>query len=273
MQALSERVGEAICGATFDGYTLYGFSGLKTATPSPESLFGEAVSSTARRGKYLIVELSSGTRMLFHLSQGGRLDIENPPKKTKPKGSVVRLHFGNDTSLLLREFGTERKAGWWLVSPGEQGPLEVLGPEPDSAEFAELIRTSKAAKQVHNALRDQRTVAGIGRGYSDDILHRSKLSPFCTFKGLDDDQRETIISTTADVLAEALVLERKRKGGLSENKLGEHFTVHGRAGSPCPVCATELQRVSFESHEVVYCPTCQTGGKILADRRLSKLLK
>ena len=111
------------------------------------------------------------------------------------------------------------------------------------------------------------------RGYSDDVLWRAKLSPYATFASLDAAQREALLDAIHAVLADGLELERRRTGGLSEPKLGEHFEVHGRWGSPCPRCGTTLERISYESHEVAYCPACQTGGKTLADRRRSRLLK
>ena len=118
-------------------------------------------------------------------------------------------------------------------------------------------------------------VAGIGRGWGDDILHRARLSPFATLRSLDAEERERLIAATRSVLDEALVLERTRTGGLSEAKLGGRFAVHGKFGTPCPTpdCGEDLRRVSFESYEMTYCANCQTGGKVLADRRLSRLLK
>jgi formamidopyrimidine-DNA glycosylase len=175
--------------------------------------------------------------------------------------------------VLLREHGTERKAGWWIVAGDDPGPLEGLGPEATSDEFAAFLRTSTDGRRIHTLLRDQRTVAGVGRGYADDVLHQAKLSPYASLKSLSGEERERLIVALHDVLADGLERERKRQGGLSQNKLGEHFTVHGKAGVPCPVCGDDLKRVSYESHEVVYCPRCQTGGKVLADRRLSRLVK
>jgi formamidopyrimidine-DNA glycosylase len=160
-----------------------------------------------------------------------------------------------------------------VLGPGEVGPLEKLGPEATSDEFAEWVRTSTDARRVHTILRDQRTVAGVGRGYADDILHRAKLSPYASLKSMSAEERERLLVALHAVLTEGLERERTRQGGLSQNKLGEHFTVHGKHGVPCPDCGTDLQRVSYESHEVVYCPACQTGGKVLADRRLSRLVK
>ncbi|MGH9189664.1 MAG: DNA-formamidopyrimidine glycosylase family protein, partial [Acidimicrobiales bacterium] len=224
-----------------------------------------------RRGKYLVFEMEKA-RLLVHLSQGGRVDIEDPPKVTRPKVGVVRLRFAGRPSLLVKEFGTERKAGWWVLAPGDEGPLAVLGPEPFDDEFGELIRDSADTRRVHTILRDQRTVAGIGRGYSDDILHRALLSPYASLASLDAAARRVLVEATHEVLTQGVEAERRRTGGLP-TKLGEHFTIHKQSGTPCPACETELRRVSYDSHEVTYCPECQTAGKVLADRRLSRLVR
>jgi formamidopyrimidine-DNA glycosylase len=224
-----------------------------------------------RRGKYLAFELG-GPRILVHLSQGGRVDVEDPPKSTKPRGAVVRLRFEDRPSVLVKEFGRERKAGWWVLAEGDDGPLAKLGPEPDDPAFERLVLEGQDGRRVHTILRDQRTVAGIGRGYSDDVLHRAKLSPYAVLGQLDTEQRRELLDAIRTVLADALEAERRRTGGLP-TKIGDHFTVHNRYGTPCPVCGDDLRRVSYESHEVAYCPRCQTGGKVLADRRLSRLLR
>ena len=273
MQALAERIGEVIVGHKLTGFTALSFTGLKTAVPDPTAMIGKPVVGMGRRAKYVWFEFAEGTRFLFHLSQAGRFDIEAPPKVTKPKGSVVRWKFEHDLACLLREWGTERKAGWWVLAPGNDGPLARLGPEPGSDEFNELVRTSTDGRRIHTLLRDQQTVAGIGRGYADDILHHAQLSPFASLKTMLPPQRQTLLEAIEVVLHDGLIRERNRTGGLSENKLGEYFTVHGKHGLPCPRCGTDLAHVSYESYEVVYCPACQTGGKVLADRRMSRLLK
>lgn len=273
MQALAERIEAWLSGATFEGHEPLGFTGLKTFEPSPEAVVGARLLRTSRRAKYVALEFDNEVRVLFHLSQAGRVDFEEPPKRTKPKGAVVRWRFSGGRALLIREHGTERTAGWWVLAPGEEGPLAGLGAEATSEEFAVFVRTSGDGRRVHTILRDQRTVAGIGRGYADDILHRARLSPYATLRSLTSDERERLLVAVHDVLAEGLDRERRRTGGLSETKLGEHFTVHGKFGVPCPVCGTDLARVSYESHEVVYCPRCQTGGKVLADRRTSRFVK
>lgn len=274
MQALAERLDALLAGQSITRYEPLGFHGLKTAVPAPEAALGAPITRVGRRAKYLVFDTVDAPRLLIHLSQAGRLDVESPPKRTKPKGSVVRLVFGGiDSALLLREHGTERKAGWWILGPGDDGPLARLGPEPDSEAFAEYVRTAGDWRRLHTMLRDQTTVAGIGRGYADDVLHRARLSPFTTLASLDTDGRTRLLDAICAVLAEGLERERRRTGGLSENRLGEHFTVHGKFGAPCPACGTDLAHISYESHEVVYCPTCQTAGKVLADRRTSRFLK
>jgi len=271
MQALAERLDAAVAGATFAGATAHQFSALKTVVPGPDTLVGRPLAKVTRRGKYVIFEFD-GPRLLAHLSQGGRVDVEDPPKQTKPKGSVVRLRFDDRPSVLFKEYGTERKSGWWVVADGDDGPLAVLGVDPFSDGYRELILSGSDQRRVHTLLRDQRTVAGIGRGYSDDILHRARISPYATLRGLADGARPRLLQATHEVLTEALEHERKRTGGLP-TRIGDHFTVHGRHGTPCPTCGADLRRVSYESHEVTYCPVCQTDGKVLADRRLSRLVR
>jgi formamidopyrimidine-DNA glycosylase len=271
VQALAERLDEAAAGAELVAVDLLQFSSLKTVTPRANELVSRTLTRVGRRGKYLVFELE-GPRILVHLSQGGRVDVEDPPKSTKPRGSVVRMRFRDRPSILVKEFGRERKAGWWVLAEGDEGPLEKLGPEPDSKEFKQLVMHGDDTRRVHTILRDQRTVAGIGRGYSDDILHRAKLSPYAVLGKLELAQRRALLDAVGSILAEALEIERRRSGGLP-TKIGDHFTVHGRYGTPCPVCGDDLRRVSYESHEVTYCPTCQTGGKRLNDRRIDRLVR
>jgi len=271
VQALAERLDAAVAGARFAGAAVLHFSSLKTVSPRPESLVGATLERVGRRGKFLVFEFA-GPRLLVHLSQGGRIDVEDPPKKTRPRGAVVRLAFEERPSILVKEFGRERKAGWWVLAEGDDGPLVKLGPEADSSAFERFILESDEARRVHTILRDQRTVSGIGRGYSDDILHRAKLSPFATLAALSSEERRDLIDAVHEILAEALEVERRRTGGLP-TKIGDHFTVHGKYGTPCPRCGDDLRRISYESHEVTYCPNCQTGGRRLNDRRLDRLIR
>lgn len=282
MQALAERLAKVLVGQTFAGAQPIQFAGLKTYAPAPESLVGSTITDVSRRGKYVVIGFQGGERILLHLSQAGRLDVETPAKATRPRQGVVRFLLdpgvqgggprSNSTGILVKEFGTERKAGWWVLAPGDDGPLEVLGPEPGTPAFAELIRTNGEGRRVHTVLRDQRVVSGMGRGYTDDALWKAKLSPYATFKSLTDDDRERLLASIDLVMADGLAEERKIESGYPTKKV-KHWMVHNRHGQPCPACADLLRRVSYESYEITYCPACQTGGKILADRRLSRLLK
>lgn len=271
VQALAERLDEAVVGLELVGFDLLQFSSLKTVQPRPSELVGRTLTGVGRRGKYLVLEFGEAPRMLMHLSQGGRIDVEAPPKTTKPRGSVARLRFGG-SSVLVKEFGRERKAGVWILAPDDDGPLAKLGPEADSQAFTEWLLTADDSRRVHTILRDQRTVAGLGRGYTDDAIHRARLSPTAVLVKLTRDERHGLADAIRSVLAEAVDVERGRSGGLP-TKLGDHFTVHNRYGEPCPRCGADLRRVSYESYEITYCPECQTGGKVLADRRLSRLIR
>lgn len=271
VQALAERLDALYRGAELEGIDPLQFSALKTVEPSPESLLGRTLTAVGRRGKWLLLDLD-GPRIALHLSQGGRATLEDPPKRSRPRGGVVRFRFVGRPGLMVREFGTERRAAWHVLAPQDEGPLAVLGPEGVSDGFAAWLSSSDDTRRAHTILRDQRTVAGIGRGYADDILHRARLSPFASLGKLDPEERGRLSAAVREVLAEALEAERRRTGGLPP-KLGDHFAVHGRWGRPCPRCGEDLRRIAYESHEVTYCPRCQTGGKVLADRRFSRLVR
>ena len=271
MQALAERLTEAYGGGALARMDLMQFSALKTVSPGLSDLTGRRLENVGRRAKYLLFEMK-GLRLIVHLSQGGRIDFESPAKRTKPRGSVARWVSESGAGFLIKEYGTERKAALWVVEADDAGPLEGLGPEPFDAEFEELVMSSDERRRIHTLLRDQRFVAGIGRGFSDDVLHHARLSPFDSLSSLDPERRKDLVSSIRTVLTEATERERERTGGLPA-KMGDRFAIHNRHGQPCPRCGETLQRISYESHEVTYCPACQTGGKILADRRLSRLLK
>jgi len=272
IRALAERLDEVMAGGAFVAADVLSFSSLKTVSPRPSELAGATIVSVRSHGKFVVIVFDDERRLGFHLSQGGRVDVEAPPKTTKPRGAVVRLRLRDRPSVLVKEFGKQRKVGWWVLAPADPGPLAKLGPEVLTAEADELLRIGNDNRRVHTILRDQRTICGMGRGYTDDALHAAMLSPTSQLAKLHAADRERLVTAIHTVLAEALEAERRRTGGLP-TKLGDHFTVHNRAGEPCPRCEAELRRVSYEEYEVVYCPVCQTGGKVLADRRLSRLLR
>jgi len=278
MEALAERLDVALAGQRLMAADALGFSALKTVQPAPDAVVGRLVRHVGRRGKYLVIELDDGYRLLIHLSQAGRVDLEGRAKATRPRGAVVRLRFATPDgepapAVLVREHGKERKAAWWVLAPGDDGPTADLGPEVASEAFAELVLRGDDSRRIHTWLRDQRTVAGVGRGYADDALWRARISPYAMLRQLDDAARGRLLDAIRAVLADGLDKERMREGGLAEPRLGANFEVHGRAGTPCPRCGEGLRRVSYESYEVTYCPACQTAGKVLADRRLSRLVK
>jgi formamidopyrimidine-DNA glycosylase len=272
IRALAERLHEVAAGAELTGADVLQFSSLKTVQPRPADLLGMRIGSVSSVGKYVVITFEDGHRLLFHLSQGGRVDVESPPKMTKPRGSVVRFRLRDRASILVKEFGKQRKAGWWVLAPGDEGPLVKLGPEALTPAADEWLLTAADNRRVHTILRDQRTIAGMGRGYTDDVLHDARLSPTAQLAKLDAVHRGSLIASIHSILDAALEAERRRTGGLP-TKIGDHFTVHNWAGQPCPRCGADLRRVSYEDHEVTYCPDCQTGGKVLADRRLSRLLR
>ena len=272
MQALAERLEAAVGGRALEGYEPLGFTALKTVAPPPDALVGHTLEHVRRRGKYLVMEWDHGLRVLVHLSQAGRVDVESPPKKTKPKGSVVRLRFDGQTAVLVREHGTERKAAWWVLEPGDDGPLDKLGPEPDSREFEALVLRGGDKRRIHTWLRDQRTVAGIGRGYADDTLWRACLSPYATLASLDDDEVDRLHDALA-VLDRAIDHYEDVVGDKVPDKMPMPLQVHRREGEPCPRCGDTIAAIHYSERITCYCPNEQTGGKVLADRRLSRLLK
>ena len=211
--------------------------------------------------------------MLFHLSQGGRVDVESPPKSTKPRGCVLRIRADDRPSVLLKEFGKERKAGWWVLAPGDDGPLEKLGPEVLSDAFADVgagDATTRAACTRSCATSGPWPAWAAATATTSCTARSCRRTP--SLGKLDADERGRLLDATRGVMEDAIAAERARTGGLP-TKIGDHFTVHGKYGEPCPRCGEDLRRVSYESHEVTYCPACQTGGKILADRRLSRLVR
>lgn len=273
MAALAERLDALLAGVVLEGIDALSFSSLKTAAPAYGGLVGRRVEAVTSRGKFDLVTFEGGLRLALHLGQAGRVRLEDRPGPARPRGGVVRLRFAGRPAVLVVEASKERKAGWWVLDPSDDGPLARLGPEANGPEAAAVLRTSTASRQVHAFLRDQHELAGIGRGYADDICHEAGLSPFALVGRLGPAERDRLARAVETVLGAALERERRRTGGLSDGDLKERFAVHRRAGSPCPTCATTLERVAFASHEVTYCPHCQCNDRLLADRRLSRLLR
>ena len=272
VQAHAERLTEAYAGAVLERFTPLAFTALKTFSPDPTVTHGEALESVGRRGKLLLLRFPSATHVV-HLMQGGRL---RPDEKqtAKPKGGQARWRFTDGRALLLSEAGTERKAGVWVVAgdPEEQEPLAELGPDATDVDPATLLRLLHAeSTRVHGFLRDQRKIAGLGRRLANEVLHRARLSPFATTAKLTATDAEALVAAVHDAVAEGLAYERSRDDmSSSKDRPG---AVHHRTGEPCPVCGDAIREVAYTRYTVHYCPTCQTGGKVLADNTTSKFLK
>ncbi len=272
VQAHAERLTEAFAGATLDKFRPLAFTALKTFSPAPEEAAGHPLLDVGRRGKHLLLRFEPVT-FVVHLMQGGRLRPDEK-QSAKPRGGQARWTFADGRALLLTEAGTERKAGVWVVAgdPDTQEPLDHLGPEADTLDRATLARLlTEHSMRLHGWLRDQRIVAGMGRRLANEICHRAKLSPFAATGKLDDDAVDRLHAAIGACIAESLAYERTRSDmSASKDRPG---AVHHRDGEACPVCGDTVRAVEYRSYTVNYCPTCQTGGKVLADNTTSKFLK
>jgi formamidopyrimidine-DNA glycosylase len=242
---------------------------LKTFDPPLSALEGRRLSGAERRGKRLFFPTDDGELVLvIHLMTSGRLKHLQAGEKG-PKAPAFALEFGGGSKLVLTENARRKRAGVWLLTP-EAAEAEVahLGPDAlgiDATALAEILR--RESRRLHPLLRDQRALAGIGRAWSNEILHTAKLSPYALSTDLDDDAVARLAAAIDEELARGLAL---REQGAGDERT---YRVHNRLGEPCRVCETPIARVDFEEHTIYYCPKCQTGGRVLKDRRLSRLLR
>lgn len=273
VQAHAERLTDDFGGDVLESFRPLAFTALKTFSPAPESAYGTPLDSVGRRAKYLLLHFEPAT-FVVHLMQGGRL--KNDEKQTaKPRGGQARWRFADGRALLLTEAGTERRAGVWVVGGDDrtnQPPLDHLGPEALDLDVPQLGALLAAhPMRLHGWLRDQRIVAGMGRRLANEIGHRAKISPFASTGKLDDEAVARLHDAIADCIEESLAYERTRNDmSSSKDRPG---SVHHRDGDACPVCGDAIRAVEYRSYTVNYCPTCQTGGKVLADNTTSKFLK
>jgi formamidopyrimidine-DNA glycosylase len=242
---------------------------LKTFDPPLHALAGRRFAGARRRGKNLLFPTSDGELVLrVHLMSAGRLRHHAPGVKT-PKSPMFRLHFADGGELVLTEAGKKKRAGVWLLTPAAlEAELAHLGPDAlglDATVLAPILERER--RQLHPLLRDQRAVAGIGRAHANEILWVARLSPFKLSTDLTAGEVERLAEAIDEDLSRALALRERGKGDEAV------YRVHGRFGEPCPRCGDTLRRVDFEEHTITYCPTCQTGGRELKDRRLSRLLR
>ncbi len=278
VQAHAERLTDALGGATLTKFQLLNFAALKTFDPPADAAVGKRLLRVERKAKYLLLRFEDDLTHVVHLMQGGRLRLD--PKRTKkPKLGLARWIFddtpsGVEEAWMLTEAGTERKAGVWAVSgdPTEQDPLTGLGPEADGLTKEELAKILSAnSKRLHGLLRDQRTIAGLGRMLANEICYEAELSPFANAAKLTDDEVDRLHATLANVVERATEHERTLDDiGKSVDRPSK---VHNRSGEPCLDCDDTIRTVEYRRYTVYYCPTRQTSGKLLADNTTSKFLK
>jgi formamidopyrimidine-DNA glycosylase len=242
---------------------------LKTFDPPLRSLEGEGLSGARRRGKRLLFPTDDGELVLMvHLMTAGRLKYLRPGEKG-PKTPAFRLRFTDGAELVLTEAGSKKRAGVWLLRPeAVEAELAHLGPEANeliAEELGAILRSD--SRRVHAALRDQRLLTGIGRAWANEILHAAKLSPYALTTQLSDEEVARLHAAMQAELARGLEL---RERGAKDAKT---YRVHNRLGEPCHVCGTPLAQIDFDEHTIYYCPQCQTEGRVLKDRRLSRLLR
>jgi len=242
---------------------------LKTFDPPLDALEGSRLAGARRRGKNLLFPIDDEELVLrVHLMSAGRLRFL-PAGAKGPKTPMFRLRFVGGDELVLTEAGKKKRAGVWLTTPEQlDADLSHLGPDAldvDLEGLREILLRDR--RQLHPLLRDQRAIAGIGRAHANEILHRARLSPFKASTELTDEEQARLATAMHEDLVRALELRERGKGDR------DVYRVHDHLGQPCPVCGTPIAQVDYEEHTVYYCPTCQTGGRTLKDRRLSRLLR
>jgi formamidopyrimidine-DNA glycosylase len=242
---------------------------LKTFDPPLDALDGRRLRGAERRGKRLLFPTDDGELVLLvHLMSAGRLRFV-PAGGATPKSPAFRLEFAGGSQLILTEGGKKKRAGVWLLTPdAAEAELAHLGPEAlglGPERLGEIVHGE--SRRLHALLRNQHLIAGIGRAWANEILHAAQLSPYALSSDLDDEEVARLAAAMDEELERGLAL---REQGASDEKT---YRVHRRLGEPCHVCGTPIARVDFEEHTIYYCPTCQTGGRVLKDRRLSRLLR
>ena len=274
MEITARRIGDAVRGATVESAAAPGMNVLKTYDPPLGELAGRTVTGVRRRGKHLIVDFD-GLSLLLHLMSAGRLQLYDKRAGPRDRTSRILVRLADGRELRLREFGTKQRA-WAKLLPTDEveqdEAIATLGPEawPDLPPAALL---SGAARPLHSLLRDQHVLAGVGRSWADEILHAAELSPFKRGSDLTPAEADTLAETIPAVLGDALEHYERTVWLPIPDKLPMPLTVHRHEGEDCPRCGTALERVWFEDYVIAYCPACQTDGRVLKDRRLSRLLK
>lgn len=272
-----ERLAALTVGKPLTGMRIASPFILRTVTPSPKELIGATVETVERMGKRIVIGVSGGRYIVIHLMIAGRLRWKKPGEKVPAKVGLVGFDFPNGT-VIFTEASPKKRASLHLVADRaglaefDRGGLDVY--QATQAQFAERLRSERHT--VKRALTDPTLFDGIGNAYSDEILHAAKLSPFRMTPSITDDEIKRLYKATTKILTRFTELIRKEVGDGFPDKVTAfrpEMAVHGKFGQPCPVCGTPVQRIVYADNEANYCPTCQTEGRLLADRALSRLLK
>jgi len=281
VEALKDFLAEHLVGHEIVRVLPVAISVLKTYDPPLSAVEGREVTAVHRRGKFLGLATEGGPYLVTHLARAGWLHWKDrlpdvPPRPGKgPLALRVALETG--AGFDLTEAGTQKRLAVYVVQdPGDVPGIARLGPDPladdfDEARFAALLKGER--RQIKGALRDQSLIAGVGNAYSDEILHAARMSPFKPTSSLTPDETTRLYEALRTTLTEAIERSRGVAAGRLKAEKKSGLRVHGRTGEPCPVCGDTVREVSFSDSSLQYCPTCQTGGKPLADRRMSRLLK
>jgi formamidopyrimidine-DNA glycosylase len=275
VEITARRLDEALCGARIESALAPGINVLKSFDPPLSALVGREIMGVGRRGKHLLVHVSGELVLLIHLMSAGRLQLYRKRAGPRDRTSRLLVRLEDGRELRLREFGTRQAAWVKLLREDELEAEEVLatlGPEawPDPPPLEGLLA---GARPLHKQLRDQRTIAGIGRSWVDEILWHARLSPYKRGGDLDQGERERLREAIVGVLGEALAHYEQAVALPIPDKLPMPLQVHRHEGEACPRCGDTLRAVHFEAYVIAYCPACQTDGRVLKDRRLSRLLK
>jgi formamidopyrimidine-DNA glycosylase len=276
VEITARRLDAALAGAAIESAQAPGINALKTFDPPLAALDGRAITSVGRRGKHLLVHVSGELVLLVHLMSAGRLQLFDKRAGPRDRTSRLLVRIEGGRELRLREFGT-KQAAWVKLLRAEalesEEVLASLGPEAWPHPPADLRPLLKAPRPLHTLLRDQRVVAGIGRSWVDEILWTARLSPFKRGNDLDADESSALREAIVRTLDGALEHYERVVTLPIPDKLPLPLQVHRRSGEPCPRCGATIEAVHYEDYVMCYCPQEQTAGKVLKDRRLSRLLK
>jgi formamidopyrimidine-DNA glycosylase len=276
VEITARRLTRGAAGAQIESATAPGMVTMKTFDPPLDALAGRAVDGVRRIGKMLAIEAGDLT-LLIHLMSAGRLQLWDKRSSLRDRSSRILVRLESERELRLREFGTQQRAWGKLLAADAVAADEAvatLGPDayppPPADELASLL---DQPRHLHPLLRDQRTIAGIGRSWVDELLWTARLSPFQKGSDLDDDEVEALHAAMDEVLGGAIAHYEDVVGDTIPDKMPMPLKVHRRAGEDCPRCGARIEAIHFKDYVMCYCPEEQTGGRVLKDRRLSRLLK